>query len=80
LRTSANISLSIQKVPWLPGCSFIWLGRYILYCINTRLHLPKYKLILPTLTSVTFSNWEYPLWTQMFALCTIQILHNQFTL
>jgi len=76
LRVSANVSLSIWKVPQLPECSLIWLGHYILYCINTRLCLSNKSSYLPTLTSVTFSNWEYPFGTQMFYLCTIQILHT----
>jgi len=61
LRMSANISLSIQKVPQLPRCFLIWLGQYILYCINTRPCFPNKSSYLPTLTSVSFSNWEYPL-------------------
>jgi len=37
LRTYADISLLIWKVPQLPGHSFVWLGQYILYCINQGL-------------------------------------------
>jgi len=59
-RMSADVSLSIWKVPWLPECSFIWLGYYIPYHINTRLHLPNRSSYLTHLDICPFSNREYP--------------------
>jgi len=73
LRVSADVSLSIWKVPWLPGCSLIWLGHYILYCINMRPHLPNKSSYLPWHLSLSQTE-NIPFGTQMFYLCIIWIL------
>jgi len=65
----------------LKGPSASWMFFHMTRLIYSVLYKykaspPQIKINPPTLTSVTFSNWESPLWTQMFALCTIWILHT----
>jgi len=76
LRMSADVSLSTQKVLQLPKSSLVWLGQYILYCINTRPCLPN-KIILSTYLDICLIlKLRIPFGTWMFYLRIIQILHT----
>ena len=54
----------------------IWLGWYILYCIDMKPHLPN-KIILSTYLDICLIlKSRIPFGTQMFYLHTIRILHT----